>query len=84
MAGTYILDDVSLTAGTYILDTYLGTCGAGQTCSKTGTSSDPTYAVGFAPTATPLPAALSLFAGGLGVIGLLGSRRKRKAASIAA
>ena len=30
--------------------------------------------------ATPLPAALPLFAGGLGVIGLLARRRKRKAA----
>jgi hypothetical protein len=29
-------------------------------------------------TATPLPAALPLFAGGLGMIGLLGRRRKRK------
>jgi hypothetical protein len=35
-------------------------------------------------TATPLPAALPLFAGGLGVIGLLARRRKRKAAAIAA
>jgi hypothetical protein len=33
-----------------------------------------------APTATPLPAALPLFATGLGAIGLLGWRRKRKAA----
>ena len=32
------------------------------------------------PTATPLPAALPLFAAGLGVMGLLGRRRKRKAA----
>lgn len=32
------------------------------------------------PLATPLPAALPLFAGGLGVIGLLARRRKRKAA----
>lgn len=34
--------------------------------------------------ATPLPAALPLFVGGLGVIGLFGRRRKRKAAAIAA
>jgi hypothetical protein len=33
---------------------------------------------------TPLPAALPLFAGGLGVIGLFGRRRKRKAAAVAA
>jgi hypothetical protein len=34
--------------------------------------------------ATPLPAALPLFAGGLGVMGLLVSRRKRKSAATAA
>jgi hypothetical protein len=34
--------------------------------------------------ATPLPAALSLFATGLGALGLLGWRRKRKNAAIAA
>ena len=31
--------------------------------------------------ATPLPAALPLFAGGLGALGLLGWRRKRKQAA---
>ena len=31
------------------------------------------------PVATPLPATLPLFAGGLGALGLLGWRRKRKA-----
>jgi hypothetical protein len=36
------------------------------------------------PTATPLPAALPLFAGGLGAIGLCGWRRKMKAAILAA
>ena len=36
------------------------------------------------PTATPLPAALPLFAGGLGALGLLGWRRKRKAQVAAA
>ena len=34
-------------------------------------------------TPTPLPAALPLFAGGLGALGLLGWRRKRKAAAAA-
>ena len=34
--------------------------------------------------ATPLPAALPLFAGGLGLIGLFGWRRKRKAQAVAA
>jgi hypothetical protein len=37
-----------------------------------------------ATSATPLPAALPLFAGGLGVLGLLARRRKRKTAAIAA
>jgi hypothetical protein len=36
-----------------------------------------------APTATPLPPALSLFVGGLGIFGLLGARKKRKAAAVA-
>ena len=41
--------------------------------------------IGNAPaSATPLPAALPLFASGLGALGLLGWRRKRKAAAIAA
>jgi hypothetical protein len=36
------------------------------------------------PSETPLPAALPLFAGGLGALGLLGWRRKKKAAAPAA
>ena len=36
------------------------------------------------PGAVPLPAALPLFAAGLGALGLLGRRRKRKAAALAA
>jgi hypothetical protein len=35
-------------------------------------------------TATPLPAALPLFAGGLGLFGFISGRKKRKAASLAA
>jgi hypothetical protein len=37
-----------------------------------------------APSATPLPAAFPMFAGGLGLIGLLARRKKRKVATIAA
>jgi hypothetical protein len=37
--------------------------------------------LGNAPVATPLPAALPLFATGLGALGLLGWRRKRKSAA---
>jgi hypothetical protein len=37
----------------------------------------------FSATATPLPAALPLFAGGLGALGLLGWRRKRAARNVA-
>lgn len=41
-------------------------------------------AVTFDIATTPLPAALPLFAGGLGALGLLGWRRKRKVAALAA
>jgi hypothetical protein len=43
-----------------------------------------TVALALAPAATPLPAALPLFAGGLGAIGLFGWRRKKKPAILAA
>jgi hypothetical protein len=81
---TYIIDDVDLAAGTYSLDTYLGTCATGD-CSG-GTSTDPQYQVLFSPvSATPLPAALPLFASGLGIVGFVARRRKRKdAAAVAA
>jgi hypothetical protein len=83
-SGVYVINDMNLAAGTYILDTYLGTCGSGQSCTA-GTSTDPVYAVGFTPiSATPLPAALPLFAGGLGLLGMFSRRRKLKASAIAA
>jgi hypothetical protein len=47
-----------------------------------GTGADQSYTLIIG--ATPLPAALPLFATGLGVLGLLGWRRKRKAAAVAA
>jgi hypothetical protein len=53
-----------------------------------GTSLGDTFTLGFVSmqgssevAATPIPTALPLFAGGLGVLGLLGWRRKRKAAA---
>ena len=46
-----------------------------------GTNNGP---ISFAPIGTPLPATLPLFASGLAALGLLGWRRKRKAAAIAA
>jgi hypothetical protein len=84
-APVYVINNVNLAAGTYALDTYLGTC-AITSCSGSGSSTDPQYQVLFTdpPTTTPLPAALPLFAGGLGVIGFLAGRRKRKAAAVAA
>jgi hypothetical protein len=83
-APVYVINDMNLAAGTYALDTYLGTCGG--SCSDSGSSTDPQYQVGFFdPIATPLPAAMPLFATGLGLVGMFGWRRKRKnAAAIAA
>ena len=53
--------------------------------SFSGTITDvTTFTETVGPAATPLPAALPLFASGLGALGLLGWRRKRKAAALAA
>jgi hypothetical protein len=41
--------------------------------------SDYTKSIVFTPVVTPLPGALPMFATGLGALGLLGSRRKKKA-----
>jgi hypothetical protein len=79
-----ILDSYNLAAGTYVLDTYLGSCEQGN-CSGVNDPTDPQYQVLFSPiSATPLPAAMPLFATGLGFVGMLGWRRKRKARAIAA
>jgi len=52
---------------------YMSNTDYGLTVSTAGT-----WAVTTTPTTTPLPATLPLFAGGLGAMGLLGWRRKRK------
>ena len=66
-APSYVINNMNLAAGTYLLDNYLK-----QHRSQLRGS--------FAPvSSTPLPAALPLFAGGLGALGLLGWRRKRRA-----
>jgi hypothetical protein len=55
---------------------------AGNNYDETGPGG---FGVGtFALTATPLPAALPLFAGGLGMLGLFGRRRKSKASQAVA
>jgi hypothetical protein len=65
-----------------------GNVGVAESIYFGGTSSTPLEGIEFDEvqlTPTPLPAALPLFAGGLGVMGLLGWRRKHKnAAALAA
>lgn len=56
-------------------------CGNGVTSTLCGSRSITAGSLDEVPAATPLPAALPLFASGLGVIGLLGWRRKRKVAT---
>jgi hypothetical protein len=46
-----------------------------------GDTSDLLIEADFAPTATPLPAALPMFAGGLGMVGFFARRKKRNARS---
>lgn len=73
---TNIITNMFLASGTYVLDNYLDNSSA---------VTDPNYAVLFTPVATtPLPAALPLFAGGLGLLGMFSRRRKQKASAIGA
>jgi hypothetical protein len=48
------------------------------------TDNDQPHEVDFVVGATPLPAALPLFAGGLGLMGFLGLRKRRSSADVAA
>jgi hypothetical protein len=76
----------NLAAGDYVLDTYLGPCDPNHGACSQGTfnSTDPNFMVNFVGTGssgqneTPLPAALPLFASGIGGLGFLGWRRKQK------
>jgi hypothetical protein len=65
----------------YIVDSSTGTCFAGHACDSGFYVNDVEVND---PTVTPLPAALPLFATGLGALGLLGWRRKRRARSMGA
>ena len=56
----------------------------GPYCAEGGGENAINFAFRIADAETPLPAALPLFATGLGALGLLGWRRKRKAAALAA
>ena len=62
--------NVSLTGGAF--------CSLSNACSSSTTE---TFGPNFETAATPLPAALPLFASGLGAMGLFGWRRKRKNAA---
>jgi hypothetical protein len=66
-------DDATLASLGLTPGTYVWTWGSGA---------DQSYTLNvLAPTATPLPAALPFFAGGLGIIGLLARRRRKAQAS---
>lgn len=77
---TASLSEPSLAVGDYDVGiTYLSSFGAADPPSGDVTFNIPIEP----PTATPLPAAFPLLAGGLGMIGRLGWRRKRKGAAAA-
>jgi hypothetical protein len=66
---------------------YQSACGPGIATCGTGWSGSLDITYNFTPSTpaeTPLPSALPLFATGLGALGLVGWRRKRKAAALAA
>ena len=73
--GSYTIIVLGTTESYYIV--------SGDLAYMTG-SYEGTITAGAPIPGTPLPAALPLFAGGLGVMGLFGWRRKRKAQAVAA
>ena len=72
--GVFTFFDVPGAIGTYPV----GINDAGQIVGGIGDGSPTGQSFIAEPTVTPLPAALPLFATGLGALGLLGWRRKRK------
>jgi hypothetical protein len=66
-------DAISLTLGV------AENCGAPNNCNLPISADPGIFGPDFEITATPLPGALPLFAGGLGMLGLFGRSRKQKA-----
>jgi hypothetical protein len=89
-SGTNILDLVNFTTSGWQQYSFTETASASSTTLLFGLRQDPGFSglddisVSTGVSAVPLPAALPLFATGLGALGLLGWRRKRKAAALAA
>jgi hypothetical protein len=91
-----ILDTHNVAFGTYNLSTSIGPLTGDFGLINPGFSfpttagaliinslvTNPTFTAAAGATATPLPAALPLFATGIGGLGLLGWRRKRKAQAV--
>jgi hypothetical protein len=76
--GNYLaVTDVPTVDGTYLWNVFY--TGDGNNIARAETE---TVIVGPTVGATPLPAALPLFATGLGGLGVLGWRRKRKAQAV--
>src|SRR5262245_34927671 len=78
-----------LTAATFVADLLPATMGANTSnalfaADVLNNNNGNTGIIDFGARAVPLPAALPLFATGLGALGLLGWRRKKKAAALAA
>ena len=66
--------------GNLLIDEWVG-CGRSPLCGLAGADAERLWVVPTHVSAVPIPAALPLFAGGLGLLGFLGWRRKRIFAS---